>query len=141
MTGDLFLSLLFIHKINSDIAILNYKMCVSELFDAHGIARVSIWTDQHQVVSFSADDTSMQPLYLSEEASLELEEEVLEFLKGQKCHGYNIFDFERSKGVVYIKEDGTPNYAGDVIQGEDYYPFLERWLNKNDLELMIYSSK
>lgn len=115
-------------------------MFVSELFEEHGIARVSVWTDQHQVCSFSADGENLEPLFLSEEVYKALEEEVCNFLRHKKCYGYNIFDFDRSKGVVYVQESRL-QYAGEVLLGDDFCSFSEHWLNKNEIELQVYCDK
>jgi len=115
-------------------------MKLSDIFEEHGIARVSVWTEGGELSSVVSDGPDLQPLFLSDEVCLELEKCVLEFINWNHCYYHTILEFPRSKGVVYIK-DGEPCYCGEVEMKEEMVPFSEHWISEQELELMIYSSK
>ena len=115
-------------------------MKLSDIFEEHGIARVSVWTEGAELASVVADGPDLEPLFLSEAVCEELDEKVLEFLKTQKCYEYNVLEFQRSKGVVYIK-DGQPAYCGDVQVRGELLPFSEHWLSETEMTNEIYCSK
>jgi hypothetical protein len=102
-------------------------MNLKHLFDNLKIKRIRVWTDGQKVYTFCAEDNLYHPLFVDGETQTILEREGMRFLRNNKILGLSIFDFEASRGVLYLDGDEL-RYCGDVIGCEgDFVPFHIEW--------------